>query len=48
MNSVSTRMAVALGVAAAASVGLIGVLRAQSPTPRTPQGFISGTVESSK
>ena len=42
------RIAVALGVAAAASAGLIAVLQAQSPTPRMPQGFISGTVESSK
>ena len=48
MNIVPTRMAVALGVAAAASAGLIAVLQAQSPTPRAPQGFISGTVESSK
>jgi hypothetical protein len=42
------RIAVALGVAAVASAGLIAVLQAQSPTPRMPQGFISGTVESSK
>ena len=42
------RIAVALGVAAVASAGLIAVLQAQSPTPRAPQGFISGTVESSK
>ena len=48
MNIVPTRMAVALGVAAAASAGLIAVLQAQSPTPRAPQGFISGTVESGK
>ena len=42
------RIAVALGVAAVASAGLMAVLQAQSPTPRMPQGFISGTVESSK
>src|SRR5688572_17739955 len=46
--SSAPRFAVALGVAALTSVGLLAVLQAQSPTPRMPQGFISGTVESSK
>ena len=43
------RIAVALGVAGFMSVGLLAVLQAQlPPPPRLPQGFISGTVESSK
>jgi hypothetical protein len=43
------RFAVALGVAGFMSVGLLAVLQAQlPPPPRLPQGFISGTAESSK